>query len=77
MQPIPVLPYMVSGGTDSKHFQQLSANGILRFVPMEMSKAAGELASIHATNERVRVDSFLRAICTYRRIVTLFSAKKL
>ncbi|MEW5299378.1 MAG: hypothetical protein WDW36_002401 [Sanguina aurantia] len=76
-QPIPVLPYMVSGGTDSKHFQQLSANGILRFVPMEMSKAAGELASIHATNERVHVDSFLRAICTYRRIVTLFSAREL
>ncbi|GAB5415187.1 MAG: M20 family peptidase [Congregibacter sp.] len=54
-----VAPYLVVGGTDSKHFYQLSDN-IYRFI---MIRASGvELQRIHGIDEQLPVDGYRRAI---------------
>ncbi len=74
-QPVPVAPFLLSGGTDSKHFAGLSPNGILRFVPYAVTKGeGGELETVHARDERVKVTDYANAICTYERVLELFSA---
>lgn len=60
---VPVLPYLVPGGTDSKHYQNLTDN-ILRFAPFSVTTEL--LKTIHATNERISVANFGRLLCTYR-----------
>jgi carboxypeptidase PM20D1 len=60
----------MSGGTDSKHYGDLALKGVLRFVPYQVNKRAGDLDRIHGTNERVRVEDYLKGICTYRRIIS-------
>ncbi len=61
-----VAPYLVSGATDSRHFSNLT-DQIFRFAPMKMN--ADELAIIHGTNERVRVESFENAIDFYVNLI--------
>jgi carboxypeptidase PM20D1 len=60
---VPVLSYLVPGGTDSKHYQNLT-NTILRFVPFSLTPEL--MSTIHATNERIAVADFQRLLCTYR-----------
>jgi carboxypeptidase PM20D1 len=69
-EPLPVLPFLLMGATDSKHYAPLSAHGALRFVPLAMG--AKDLARVHGTNERTRVADYERAICIYRRTLQLF-----
>ena len=71
LQAIAVVPYLMMGGTDSKHYSDLSVHGVLRFVPYMVNKRAGDLGRIHGTNERVRVADYLKGICTYRRLLEL------
>jgi hypothetical protein len=71
--PPAVMPFLTTGGTDSKHYAFLSRNGILRFVPYMMNKTAGDIGRVHGTNERVERAHFLRAICTYARIMQLMA----
>jgi carboxypeptidase PM20D1 len=63
----------MTGGTDSKHYADLTVHGILRFSPYRLNKTAGDMARIHGTNERVAVADFARAQCTYRRVIELMS----
>ncbi|KAF5836264.1 hypothetical protein DUNSADRAFT_6216 [Dunaliella salina] len=72
-QGIAVSPYLLTGGTDSKHFSQLT-RAIYRFVPYSVNKTAGDLRTIHSTNERVRAADFTLAVCTYARVMELLSA---
>jgi carboxypeptidase PM20D1 len=60
---VPVLPYLMPAGTDSKHYQNLT-DTILRFCPFSVTPE--ELEGVHGTNERIRVADFERALCTYR-----------
>lgn len=62
-QGVPVLPYLMPGGTDSKHYQNLT-DTILRFCPFSVTPE--ELDTVHATNEKIRVADYARALCTYR-----------
>lgn len=60
---VPVLPYLMPGGTDSKHYQNLTDN-IVRFCPYSLGREG--LKSIHGTNEKLAVADFQRLLCTYR-----------
>ena len=60
---VPVLPYLMPGGTDSKHYQNLT-DSIVRFCPYSVSPQ--ELQGVHGTNERIAVPDFLRLLCTSR-----------
>jgi carboxypeptidase PM20D1 len=71
-QGVAVAPYLLSGGTDSKHFAHM-AKKIYRFAPYSVNKTAGDLGTIHSTNERVKAKDFTLAICTYARMIELLS----
>lgn len=68
---IPVLPTLLTGGTDSKHLGPLSVNGVYRFLPMAMNRTAGDLGMVHGINERVGTDAVLRAVKYYVRLCQL------
>mmetsp|Transcript_17488 Transcript_17488/g.52473 ORF Transcript_17488/g.52473 Transcript_17488/m.52473 type:complete len:508 (+) Transcript_17488:152-1675(+) len=58
-----VAPYLVVGGTDSKHYAPLARN-IYRFQPMSIDRRGGDLDRIHGTDERISVRD-LEAACTF------------
>ena len=60
-----VTPYLQTGATDSRHFTRIS-RGVYRFSPFEMSRE--ERDTLHAKNERMRVDSWLAGIQFYRAL---------
>jgi carboxypeptidase PM20D1 len=62
---VPV-PYAMLGATDGRHFTKLTP-AVYRFTPFEMTKA--ELAGLHAIDESVRVDAYLRGIAFYRALL--------
>jgi carboxypeptidase PM20D1 len=59
-------PNLLSGGTDTKHFQKLSPN-VYRFIPVAVT--AGDLERIHGTNERVSVQDYAGAVRFYAQLV--------
>ena len=73
-RPIPVAPFLLTGGTDSKHYAPISRHGILRFVPYALSKSGGDLGRIHSANERVHASHYRAAQCSYGRMLELFGA---
>jgi len=60
---VPVLPFLMPGGTDSKHYQNLT-DSILRFCPYSLSQQA--ISTIHGTDEKISLRDFERLLCTYR-----------
>ena len=63
---IVVAPNILSGGTDTKHYQGLSSN-VYRFVPMRLGE--GDMSRFHGTNERVAVDNYADAVRFYAQLV--------
>jgi hypothetical protein len=53
------------GGTDSKHYQHLT-NATLRLCPYSLSLKHKDTRRIHGTDERISLDDFARALCTYK-----------
>jgi len=66
-----VAPYLVVGGTDSRHFSKLTAN-VYRFIPVSLAEA--ELARLHGTNERIGVETYFEAIRFYRTLIVNVSS---
>ncbi len=62
-----VTPYIQLGASDSRHFTGI-CDAVYRFTPFEMSLA--ERGTLHAVNERIRVDTWLRGIEFYRALIT-------
>lgn len=63
---VPAIPYLVTGATDARHWHRLGPN-VYRFAPLQLD--AGQRASIHGTDERVRVDSLVRGERCYRALL--------
>jgi carboxypeptidase PM20D1 len=61
-----VVPYIVLGGTDARHYANVSKH-VYRFSPYEFSKA--ERASMHAVNESISVASLAKGIEFYIRLI--------
>jgi carboxypeptidase PM20D1 len=61
-----VSPYLMIAGTDSRHFHAICEN-VLRFAPMEITKE--ELNLIHSNNERIPVNSVLKCVETYIKLI--------
>ena len=59
-------PYLLMGGTDSRHYPDLTKN-IYRFSPLDMQ--ADEMSSLHGVNESIRVDNYLDMIRFYYRFI--------
>ena len=61
-----VTPYVMLGASDSRHFTRISDH-VYRFSPFEMSSE--ERGTLHAVNERIRVDTWLRGVRFYTALV--------
>lgn len=59
-------PYLVAGGTDSRHFLPITDN-VFRFIPIRMGP--GDVARFHGTNERVSVANMGEAVAFYVRLM--------
>lgn len=64
-----VTPYIQLGASDSRHFTGV-CEAVYRFSPFEMS--AAERGTLHAVNERIRVDTWLRGISFYEKLIEGF-----
>ena len=60
------VPYAMLGATDGRHFARLTP-AVYRFTPFELSTR--ELAGLHAIDESIRVDAYLRGIRFYRALL--------
>ncbi len=65
------MPFLLTGATDSKHYQGLSGGQTLRFVPVATNRSAGDLKRIHGIDERIAEGAFLDAIRFYIRFIQL------
>jgi carboxypeptidase PM20D1 len=62
---VPV-PYAMLGATDGRHFTRLTP-AVYRFTPFGLTTA--EIAGLHAIDESIRVDAYLRGIRFYRALL--------
>ncbi len=63
---IPVLPYLVMGGTDAKYWSAHS-DRVFRFLAVPLRD--GDVPRIHGVNERVAVDDYSTAIAFFARLL--------
>jgi carboxypeptidase PM20D1 len=63
---IPVVPGIMSGGTDARKYEPLSAS-VFRFMPFVLTPF--DSAKMHACNESVRIESMGRAVEFYKRLI--------
>jgi carboxypeptidase PM20D1 len=61
-----VVPALVVGGTDTRHYAQLSENGF-RFLPIRF--AADDFERMHGRDERLSVENFRFAVDFYERLL--------
>lgn len=63
---LPVIPYLVVGGTDAKYYSGRSSN-VFRFLPVDFGEAGTE--AIHGTDERIPVEGFAGAVRFFHRFI--------
>ena len=61
-----VSPNLLSGGTDTKHYQHLTKN-VYRFLPYRAKE--DDFERFHGTNERVAVDNYGEMIRFYAQLI--------
>ncbi|WP_378146748.1 M20/M25/M40 family metallo-hydrolase [Cnuibacter sp. UC19_7] len=61
-----VVPYVQTGATDSRQFSRLSST-VYRFSPFHMT--GDERAALHAKDERIHVDAYLKGITFFERLI--------
>lgn len=55
LQGIVVAPHLMTGGTDSHHYLDITANGVYRFFPLFVNLTAGDVTRVHGIDERIKV----------------------
>lgn len=63
---VPAVPYVMNGGTDSKHFAAVFEN-VYRFAGFRFT--AEERAGMHGNDERLSVTSYLDGVRFYRKLL--------
>jgi carboxypeptidase PM20D1 len=63
---VPVLPFLLSGSTDSKHYAALTRD-IYRFTPVILDEDG--IARIHGAGERISMDNIARCLSFYRSLI--------
>ena len=66
-----VAPFLVVGGTDSYHYQDL-ASDTYRFSPIRVSKV--DLKRIHGTDERISIQDYLACVQFYYHFIRNFAS---
>lgn len=65
-------PYLVVGGTDSRHYLPITDN-VFRFIPIRMGP--DDMPRFHGTNERVSVENMGEAVAFYVRLLKELNAQ--
>jgi carboxypeptidase PM20D1 len=63
---LPVIPYLVMGGTDAKYWGEHS-NRVFRFLPIPMGESDRE--RIHGLNERVALADYAASVGFFTRLM--------
>ncbi len=63
---VPVVPYLVMGGTDAKYWGEHSQR-VFRFLPIPMGE--GDRERVHGLNERVSVADYVTAVGFFTRLL--------
>lgn len=63
---VPVLPYLVMGGTDAKYWGPHS-DRVFRFLAVPLGE--GDVARVHGVNERIRVEDYGVAVGFFARLL--------
>lgn len=63
---IGICPYVMTGGTDSKFYQELTDN-CLRFAPLYIN--AQQYASIHGLNENIYAGALTKGVDFYKKVI--------
>ena len=61
-----VVPYLVVGGTDARHYDRLS-DEVYRFAPFVFGRDSMQLA--HGTNEHISIDNLVGGVTFYDRLI--------
>jgi len=64
---VPVIPYLVMGGTDAKYWGPHSAR-VFRFLPIPLGE--GDRSRVHGVNERVRASDFAASVGFFMQLIT-------
>lgn len=64
-----IVPYMVPGGTDARHYEIVS-DSIYRFAPLKVTSK--EYGLMHNIDEYISIENYLRAIMFYKNLITNF-----
>ena len=67
--PVLVMPYLMSGGTDSKNYERLARERIFRYEPFAVPN--DDLPGIHGVDERISIESYIHGIKFYIRFTQL------
>ena len=65
-QSVPVLPYLVGGGTDAKYWGPHSRS-VYRFLAVPIGE--GDLSRVHGVNERMSVKGYATAVTFYEQLM--------
>ncbi len=63
---VPVLPYLVMGGTDAKYWNAHS-DRVFRFLAVPLGE--GDVARVHGVNERIRVEDYAVAVTFFTNLL--------
>jgi carboxypeptidase PM20D1 len=63
---LPVIPYLVMGGTDAKYWGPHSSK-VYRFLAVPLGE--GDVARVHGVNERIRVEDYAVAVGFFTRLL--------
>lgn len=63
---LPVVPYVVTGGTDARFYHEISDNCV-RFSPVVYGKE--QLSGMHGLNETISVDCLVGAVEFYKKLI--------
>ncbi len=63
---MPVIPFVLGGGTDSRHFLEIAEEAV-RFSPIYIHKEQG--SGVHGKNERIDVNSLYESVRYYEQLL--------
>ena len=63
---VPVLPYLVGGGTDAKYWGPHSSN-VFRFLAVPLGE--GDISRVHGVNERMAVKGYATAVTFFEQLL--------
>ena len=66
---LPVVPYLVTGMTDSRHYAEIAPGRVFRFSPIRVTMR--DLDRVHGVDERIGKGAYLDGIRFYMRFIKL------